>query len=142
MIDLTKGFEMKVADLEKRLCEKAKENVKKRVDQFKRDIDAAIGKLFEENSSGMCGKYATWGQATTITEDRRTLYREMADMLWLASGFLDEDGNPIKVPWALVTREHDKLRGELIAKMDLMQQLLVVQPGPEDDVTFDKGEGE
>jgi hypothetical protein len=114
-------------DLEAKLADRAEANVQSKIDTFKKDIEAALAKLFGPLPSGQQGNnrfgdYYYYANQTSKSYDFQCAKH---DVLQLAICDCVPESTHIKKPWPSIlwTMEHCRLRDELLAKMDLMQQL-------------------
>lgn len=114
-------------DLESKLADRAAANVQARIKQFKIDIDAALIKLVghTQRSSESFGQYYYAATGTRVLNEGYAISRAKHDALQLAICDTDDKTNAKKTwPSILWADERVKLRDELLAKMDLMQQLI------------------
>ena len=113
-------------DLESKLASRAEANVQARIKQFKTDIDAALIKLVghTQRSSESFGQYYYAATGTRVLNEGYAISRAKHDALQLAICDTDDTRN-VKKPWPAIlwSDERFKLRDELLAKMDLMQQI-------------------
>jgi len=130
---------VKIQDLEDKINERAKVNVAQKVKAFRAEIDAALTKLFG-NGSQSCERFGSYGYAGNVTRKKTPEY-EIAnaklDALNIAIAANEPHPSNKEIGWPrlLWEKERESIRNELLAKMDLMQQLLVAKPlDPADDV--------
>lgn len=109
------------------MAARAEANVQARIKQFKADIDAALIKLVghTQRSSESFGQYYYAATGTRVLNEGYATSRAKHDALQLAICDTGETGN-VKLPWPSIlwSDERIRLRDELLAKMDLMQQLI------------------
>ena len=113
-------------DLEAKLASRADKNVQDKIAKFKSAILKALTDLFGEIPQGQQGSLrfghlAWYGDNTT---DGYAFLRAHCQVLKLAIAETYE--NNTKIPWpAILWRmEENRLRDELLSKMDLLQQLI------------------
>lgn len=115
---------MKMSDLETMIAKRADDNVQARIQQFKRDIEAAVGKLFGDSG----GSYPGFGKYKEAAKAQDAFRRAKAAVMALALGDTDEAGKRLGWPSELWNIEQQSLRTELLSKMDLLQQMLLAKP--------------
>lgn len=123
---------MKMQDLEKRIEAKANENVQKKIQVFMRAIDMALCQLMGLDYMRRFGEYAE-RLRNSCDKDSRELFGAMTSCLELAVDEKDANGKKKGWPKLLWNQEVELLRSELLAKMDLMQQLIMCNTGSSED---------
>lgn len=113
-------------DLEAKLASRADKNVQDKIAKFKSAILKALTDLFGELPQGQHGNLkfghlAWYGENTT---DGYAFLRAHCQVLELAISDTSEENKKIPWPGILWRMEENRLRDELLAKMDLMQQLI------------------
>lgn len=119
-----------INDLEAKLASRADKNVQEKIAKFKSAIIKALTDLFGEQPQGQQGNLrfghlAWYGENTT---DGYAFLRAHCHVLELAISETSEDNTKIPWPGILWRMEENRLRDELLAKMDLMQQLINAPP--------------
>lgn len=112
-------------DLEAKLADRAEANVQARIKAFKADIEAALAKLVGTIPTGQRGsnKFGTY----YYHESGRDWDVQAAKHDALNLAICDHvEGQNTKLSWPSILwyLEQHRLRDELLAKMDLMQQLI------------------
>ena len=127
---------MKMKDLEAKIADRAQAVVHEKIAVFKREIDAALTKLFGNGGTGSCEKFGSYGMSedgVTRQKDKRyAIARAKLQALRMAINDLDENKTYILWPYVLMGTAVEEIRNELLSKMDLMQQLLVAKSVPAD----------
>jgi len=115
-------------DLEAKLADRAEANVQARIDTFRKDIEAALYKLLGAAPSGQQGSnvFGSFYYAAGRAERAYEFHSARHDVLQLAICDRNKESTHLKLPWPSILWEMEraKLRDELLAKMDLMQQLI------------------
>jgi hypothetical protein len=131
---------MKLIDLETKLAERADAVVQEKIKVFKKEIDDALKKLFGFSSVGG-DSFGQYGFFEGTKEPYWAIPRMKLAALKLAIWDRQTKGeSKVKLPWPsqLWDKERESLRDELLAKMDLMQQLLISKPrSSENDVPYE-----
>ncbi len=113
-----------VKDLEAMLADRANTVVQEKIERFKRDIENAFEKLMGTGRSEI-----TFGNYHRHKKSSNDLRSAAAYIACLISDHTDQEtGKLLAWPAVLWQREQDAIRTELLAKMDLMQQLLMSKP--------------
>jgi hypothetical protein len=129
---------MKIQDLEQRIADRASEIVRQKIKVFKTEIDTALKKLFTNSGIGGIETFGCYGLSE---KDHRAKDKDLVvaraklAVLRLAIRDHDEKSSHMKLAWpdAIWQLEVEAIRTELLSKMDLMQQLLMSNPKPDDD---------
>lgn len=122
---------MKIQDLEEKIAERARSVVQDKVATFKKEIDAALMKLFG-NGSQSCERFGSYGYAGNVTRVKTPEY-EIANAKLTALKIAIEDKEPhpssVKIGWPKVLwdQENEAIRNELLSQMDLMQRMLLTK---------------
>lgn len=127
-----------VKDLEKMIEDRANDVVQDKIKKFKYEIELAVEKLVGLGRGDLkFGSYCKHEASTNV-------YRlAAAYIVCLISN--DQDPETAKAyswPALLWEKERDAIRNELLAKMDLMQQLLMTKPRSNDDDVPCEGDSE
>lgn len=129
---------MKMSDLETKLADRANASVQEKIVTFKREIDAALTKLFGNgHAMGVesFGKYLRCAEGTKPRNKAYAIALAKLEALKLAICEKDDADAPLPWPSMLWDRELEEMRTELLSKMDLMQKLLMTpQRSTTDDV--------
>lgn len=128
---------MKIQDLEARIADRASSSVQAKIKVFKTEIDAALTRLFG-NGSQSCERFGSYGYASQIARVKTQEYEiANAKLIALKIAMADSEPHPSKQkigwPSILWEKEREAIRDELLAKMDLMQQLLLTKPRDDAD---------
>jgi hypothetical protein len=124
-----------IQDLETKIADRANRNVQAKIDIFKKEIDAALTKLCGQGHYG-CESFGRYEKASPT--DNYEIARAKGRVLRLAYSSVASDGSKLSWPPLLWLTEENAIRNELLAKMDLMQQLLMTK---ERDTTNDEEKG-
>lgn len=119
-------------DLEGKLAEQADCNVQAKIKLFKDELDAALTKLCGNGNSGFerFGLYGAAGEGTRINNPNNLVANVKREILQLAICDKVSPESKTKAGWPclLWKDEQNALQNELLAKMDLMQKLLLAKP--------------
>lgn len=118
-------------DLEAKLAERAEVNVQAKIKVFRADIEAALLKLFGQAPSNVrnTNEFGTLYFTEPSRIDEYAFVLAKCKVLELAiqdRDYVQRTGTTTKRPWPQILWdvEINRLRDELLAKMDLMQQLI------------------
>lgn len=129
-----------LSDLEAKLAERAETNVQAKLKVFQADIEAALSKLFGPRPAGQRGndKFGSFYYEDSPPDawDFARAKRKALELAIQDSDYNRQAGTYTKRGWPklLWSIEAERLRDELLAKMDLMQQLI---NAPERDTSND-----
>lgn len=122
---------MKIQDLEAKIAIKADAAVQARIREFKRNFDAALNTLFD-TPSGIGGhQFGSYGkfEGRSNEENCQSGCNKLSILKLAINDMLPDDDKTKQrksAPWpsTLWQAERDKIRAELLEKMDLMARLI------------------
>lgn len=126
---------MKIQDLETKIAARADAVVQQKIKTFKAEIDAALKKLFGNASSGI-DRFGMYEYVATSSSPNQIVQNKLAALrMAIIDHVRHKDNTQTGHPWpaSLWETEREVIRTELLAKMDLMQQLLSSPPRSTDD---------
>jgi hypothetical protein len=121
---------VKIEDLEAKITKRANAVVNEKLKVFRKEIEAALTRLFGQTCGGVDQfgyfSYAE-GNKRYPLENMKLQALRMAILDHVKINDTNHTGQPTKLPWPKILwdQEREAIRNELLAKMDLMQQLLM-----------------